>query len=114
MCLASRLEGPIRLRVDVKALSLCWSSHLDSGFFVLCGSCDCLQICFPPSQGNLSGLDSHQRKVASRMAYLTFSLSSWPLFLRFVESITYSVNTVSLFLIWYFISGKSAQGLPFV
>ncbi len=33
-------------------------------FFVLCGSCDCPQTCFRPSQGNLSGLESHQREAS--------------------------------------------------
>lgn len=45
---------PIRLRVYVKALSLCQPSHLVSVFFVFSQSCDCLQTCFRPSQGNLS------------------------------------------------------------
>lgn len=33
-------------------------------FFVLCRSCDCPQTCFRPSQGNLSGLESHQREAS--------------------------------------------------
>lgn len=74
--------------------SLCQSSLIVSAlsswfrFFVLCPSCDCLQTCFRPSQGNLSlDLMVIKERLPWRMAYLTPSLSCWPLSLPFVAHI---------------------------
>lgn len=88
MCLASRLEGPIRLRVYVKALSLCWPSHLDSGFLSSADLVTAFRLVFVLLRGiSLDWTIIKERLPQGGMAYLTLSLSRWPLFLPFVAHI---------------------------
>lgn len=75
-------------------------------FLSSCRSCDCLQTCFRPSQGNLSGLDSHQRE-ASQEDGLSHSLFVLPASFSALLLSIFScyVNIMSL-LIQYFTSSE--------
>lgn len=77
MCLASRLEGPTRLSVYVKALSLYWVSHLDSVFMF---SADLMTAFRPVFLSWGISLDPLQREAAEedgRSQSLFVSLASF-------------------------------------
>lgn len=87
MCLASRLEGPICLRVYVKALLLCWPSHFDSGFLSSADLVTAFRLVFSLLRGISVDWAVIKERLPRITAYHTLSLSCWPLFLPFVEHI---------------------------